>query len=116
MRIALLILIGLVTGLINGLLGIGGGSFLIPMLIFILGIEQHIAHGTSLTIILPTAFTSAVVYYLNSNLDLKLAFNVAIGAMIGAYIGAKLMNKLPSDTLRKVFSVFIIIAGLRMVI
>lgn len=107
--------IGLVTGLVNGLLGIGGGTILIPAMIFLLGEKQHKAHGTSLAIILPTAVVSAIVYYFHDNLDLSLTLKVVTGAVIGGYIGAKLMNKIPAKSLKKLFGIFMVVAGLRMV-
>jgi len=107
--------IGLVTGLVNGLLGIGGGTILIPAMIFLLGEKQHKAHGTSLAIILPTAVVSTLVYYFHDNLDLGLTLKVVTGAVIGGYIGAKLMTKIPAKSLKKLFGIFMVVAGLRMV-
>jgi uncharacterized membrane protein YfcA len=107
--------IGLVTGIVNGLLGIGGGTILIPAMIFLLGEKQHKAHGTSLAIILPTAVISAAVYYFHDNLDIGLTLKVVSGAVIGGYIGAKLMNKIPAKSLKKIFGIFMVLAGLRMV-
>ncbi|MFZ5641660.1 MAG: sulfite exporter TauE/SafE family protein [Bacillota bacterium] len=111
-----LLAIGLVTGLVNGLLGIGGGTILIPCMVFFLGISQHQAHGTSLAIILPTALVSSIIYSLNSDLDLKLSLQVALGGMTGGYLGARLMNHIPAMTLKKFFAVFMFLAGLRMVL
>lgn len=108
--------IGIVTGLVNGLLGIGGGTILIPAMIFLLGVKQHKAHGTSLLIILPTAIMSTIIYSFKGNLDLSLSFKVALGAVIGGYIGARLMNRIPAKTLKKMFGIFMVIAGLRMVL
>ena len=70
-------LIGLLTGLINGLLGIGGGTILIPAMVFLLGEEQHVAHGTSLAVILPTALMSTLIYQYNSHIDWVLAAKIA---------------------------------------
>jgi len=111
-----LLVIGLITGLVNGLLGIGGGTILIPCMVFLLGISQHQAHGTSLAIILPTALVSALVYGLNSDLDIKLSLQVALGGMTGGYLGARLMNHIPALALKKFFAVFMFLAGLRMVL
>ncbi|MFZ7104345.1 MAG: sulfite exporter TauE/SafE family protein [Peptococcaceae bacterium] len=107
--------IGVITGIVNGLLGIGGGTILIPAMIFLLGEKQHKAHGTSLAIILPTALISAIIYKYNNYLDLSLSLKVALGAVVGGYIGAKLMNKIPAQSLKKLFGIFMVIAGLRMV-
>jgi len=107
--------IGLISGVVNGLLGIGGGTILIPAMIFLLGEKQHKAHGTSLAIILPTAFVSASIYYFHNYLDLNLTLKVVSGAVIGGYIGAKLMSRIPAKSLKKLFGVFMVVAGLRMV-
>lgn len=114
-RLALIFVIGLLSGLVNGLLGIGGGTILIPAMVFILAERQHQAHGTSLAIILPTAVISSFVYQARGNLDLMLAAQVAVGGMVGGYIGAKLMNHIPPVTLQKLFGVFMGLAGLRMI-
>ncbi|MDW7675774.1 MAG: TSUP family transporter, partial [Bacillota bacterium] len=78
-RLAMIFVIGLLSGLVNGLLGIGGGTILIPAMVFLLYERQHQAHGTSLAIILPTAIVSTFIYGSHGNLDLMLALQVAIG-------------------------------------
>ena len=109
-----LLAIGVVTGLINGLLGIGGGTILIPSMVMVLGINQHQSHGTSLAVILPTTVASCIVYGLNNDLNYMVALKVASGGILGGYLGAKLMNKIPADRLRQFFGVFMFLAGLRM--
>ena len=114
-NIAILGLIGIITGLINGLLGIGGGTILIPAMVFLLGEKQHIAHGTSLSIILPTAIVSTFVYQANSHIDWTLALKIAISGMLGGYLGARLMQYIPARHLRKLFGLFMAAAGIRMI-
>lgn len=109
-------IIGIITGFINGFIGIGGGTILIPAMVFLLGEEQHVAHGTSLAIILPTAIISTFIYQANNHLDWGLAFKVAITAMLGGYIGARLMEKIPAMRLRQIFGIFMLIAGTRMLL
>lgn len=109
-------LIGLLTGTVNGLLGIGGGTILIPAMVFLLGQEQHIAHGTSLAIILPTAIVSTYVYQSHSHMDWPLVFKIATSGMIGGYLGARLMEHIPAAQLKKLFGIFMVLAGIRMVI
>lgn len=106
--------IGLVAGVVNGLLGIGGGTILIPGMVYLLGVKQHHAHATSLLIILPTCAVSALVYRLGGALDFKPAFSLAIYTSIGAVIGAILMNHIRPALLRKGFGLFMIAAGVRM--
>jgi uncharacterized membrane protein YfcA len=114
-RLALIFAIGILSGLVNGLLGIGGGTILIPAMVFLLCERQHQAHGTSLAIILPTAVVSSFVYQAHGKLDLALAAQVAVGGIVGGYLGAKLMNRIPPVTLQKIFGVFMGLAGLRMI-
>ncbi|MDT3699966.1 MAG: sulfite exporter TauE/SafE family protein [Thermincola sp.] len=113
-KLSLIIGIGIVTGLVNGLLGIGGGTILIPAMVIALGISQHQAHGTSLAVILPTTVASCIVYGLNNNLNYTIALQVVTGGILGGYLGARLMNKIPADRLRQFFGVFMFLAGLRM--
>lgn len=108
--------IGIITGLINGLIGIGGGTILIPAMVFLLGEKQHVAHGTSLAIILPTAIVSTYIYQSNNNLDWILALQIAASGMIGGYLGAKLMQRIPPMRLKQIFGIFMIIAGTRMLL
>lgn len=114
-NIVVLGLIGIITGLINGLLGIGGGTILIPAMVFLLGQKQHIAHGTSLSIILPTAIVSTFIYQANSHIDWALALKIAISGMLGGYLGARLMQYIPTRHLRKLFGIFMAAAGIRMI-
>lgn len=109
-------IVGIMTGVVNGLIGIGGGTILIPCMVFLLEEEQHVAHGTSLAIILPTAVVSVFIYQLNSHLDWELAIKIASSSMIGGYIGARLMEKISALRLRQIFGVFMIIAGTRMLL
>lgn len=108
-------IIGVLTGLINGLIGIGGGTILIPAMVFLLKEEQHIAHGTSLAIILPTAVVSTCIYQANNHMDWQLAIKIATSGMVGGYLGAKLMERIPASRLKQLFGIFMILAGVRMV-
>lgn len=107
---------GLLAGLVNGLLGVGGGTVLVPALTLWHGIDDHDAHGTTLATILPTAVASTLIYARKGFLDPGLALRIAIGGAVGGFIGARLLRLLPEPTLRKVFSWFLIAAGLQLLI
>ena len=107
---------GLVTGVINGLLGVGGGTFLIPALTHIGKIKQHLAHGTTISVILPLAITSATIYGVYDRIDFALAIKVIISGSLGSFLGAKLMNYLQPKLLKRFFAVFIISTGLWLVL
>lgn len=108
------ILIGLITGSANGLFGSGGGTIVVPAMTLLLGVEEHKAHATAISIILPLTVVSAFFYITNNLVDWNLTYSVVLGGMAGGFLGAKLLNKCPTGLLRKIFGVFMIIASIRM--
>jgi uncharacterized membrane protein YfcA len=110
--VALLLMIGLVSGVASGLFGIGGGVLIVPALIYMLGFPQHTAIGTSLAILLPPVGLAAVFeYYRHGNVDLKAAFIVAVALLVGAWLGAIIANHLKGPQLRLAFGVFVVGVG-----
>ncbi len=99
---------GAIAGLTAGFLGIGGGILLVPMMVGLLGLTQHKAHGTSLAIIIPIAIISATVYALRGHIDWALVATIGSGSIIGVIIGAKLMMRVPAHRLRQLFGVYAI--------
>ena len=110
-----LIGIGLITGIINGLFGSGGGTLVVPALVFLLGISDYKAHATAITIILPLSIISTFIYFKNDVIKFNIAFMVTLGGILGSFIGAKTLKKVPTQILRKVFGSIIIITALRMI-
>lgn len=110
------IIIGFITGFINGLFGSGGGMLVVPALVFFLGLQDYKAHATAISIILPITLISTIVYLKNSIIKLDIALIVGIGAVIGSFIGAKFLKKIPVPILRKVFGGLIIYTAVRMII
>jgi hypothetical protein len=115
MRALKIAAIGFITGLFNGLFGSGGGMIVVPAMSMILGIEEHDAHATALSIILPLTIVSIFIYSKSGIVDWQLTWKVALGGVSGGYIGARLLHVVPADTLRKIFAVFMIIAAVRMI-
>lgn len=109
-------LIGLVAGIVNGLLGIGGGTILIPSMVYQLGVRQHQAHATSLLIVLPTSLVSMLVYHGQGHIQIVSLLGLALATSIGAVMGAILMNYCSPKLLRTGFAAFMLIAGLRMLL
>jgi uncharacterized membrane protein YfcA len=106
------LLIGLVGGFLSGFAGIGGGVVLIPLMVGLLGVSQHQAHGTSLAIIISTAIVAVIPYFTTPAegqrplLDLAVAY--ALTAVIGAPIGAKLITYIDPKALRKLFGLLLL--------
>ena len=89
----LLLLIGLAIGIVSGMVGIGGGMLVIPLLMFFFGFSQAKANGTSLAMLLPPIGIFAVVeYWKAGNVDWRFALLLAFGFAVGAYIGAAIVN------------------------
>lgn len=107
--------VGLGIGLLSGLLGIGGGSFLVPILTGYFLMAQHKAHATSLAIVVPTGIVGAAIYGLHGSMDILLSAKLAVGGVIGAMIGARLMKRIPAAQLKRLFGVMLILVGIRMV-
>lgn len=107
---------GFAVGILSGLLGVGGGVFLVPIMVTLFAIPQHTAHGTSLAVVIPTAFISSIIYGAHGNIDLGIALNLVVGSVLGASIGARLMKKIPANRLKQLFGLLLLLVGLRMVL
>ena len=105
------IIIGLVSGIISGT-GMGGGTLLIFLLTYIVGIEQHIAQATNLIFFIPTSIVAIIVNMKNKNIDLKIAILISIFGILGAIIGANLSVHTNVNLLKKCFGVFLAIISI----
>ena len=113
--IIILVAIGIMTGAFSGFLGIGGGLILIPALVYFMGFGQHEAIGTSLAVMLPPiGLFAAYNYYKAGQVNIQYALILAIAFMVGSYFTSKLAVSIPANTLRKVFSVFLILIAIKM--
>lgn len=111
-----LLLIGLLAGIFSGFIGIGGGLIIVPALVFFMSMSQHQAQGTSLAMMLPPIGILAVYnYYKMGYVDLKISFILAIAFILGGFLGSKIAIAMPADTVKKVFGVFIILVGIKMI-
>lgn len=108
--------LGVVAGTMGGLLGIGGGVLIVPGLVFIVGLSQHKAHGTSLVSALLLAIAGLVRYSIDGNIDWPLAAGIAAGGIGGAVFGARAANAVKGRTLRYIFAGFLILVSIRMVL
>lgn len=105
--------IGLMSGFISGLIGVGGGIIIIPALTVFCGFTQKMAQGTSMLLLLPPIGVLAVREYVkNKNVDLSAAVFIAIGLLLASYLGAKTAVYLPEKILVKVFSVMLMVMSL----
>ncbi|KGG81149.1 permease [Caloranaerobacter azorensis H53214] len=107
----ILFIIGFFSGIISGL-GIGGGTILIPGLIFFTTLSQHKAQGINLLVFIPTAITALFIHFYNKNILLKIAFPIIITGLIGALIGSMIAVNINSEMLKKFFAIFLFFMGI----
>jgi len=111
----LYIILGVIAGFLSGMLGIGGGMVLIPALIFIFGLTQLQAQGTTLALMVPPiGLLAAMRYYQSGNVKLGMAGFICLGFFAGGLLGANLVQNLPEPLIRRIFALFLLVVSLRM--
>lgn len=111
----LLLAIGVGIGVISGLVGLGGGIFLIPILVYGYGMDQHRAQGTAVaTLLLPIGALAFWKYYSAGNVDIGIAALMAVGFFLGGYFGGAWAQHLPTLLLRRIFAVCLAAIAIKM--
>ena len=107
--------VGIGIGTISGLIGLGGAVFLIPILVYGYGMDQHRAQGTSVaTLLLPIGALAFWKYYAAGNVDVKLAAIIAAGFFVGGYFGGAWAQYVSSLLLRRIFAVCLVGIAVKM--
>jgi len=112
-----LIIIGLLAGILSGVFGVGGGVIMVPLLVFLLGLNQHQAQGTSLAVLsVPVTFIAAYTYYRSDDdvVNWKYALIIAGCFVIGGYFGSKLAVSVNEQMLKKLFAVILLVMAVKM--
>ena len=109
------LILGIGVGILSGLIGVGGGIVLIPALIYIFGMDQHLAQGTSLAMLLPpTGILAFIEYYKAGKVNWQLGLIIAGGVVLGGYFGGAWAQGISGPTLRKVFAVALAATAVKM--
>ena len=112
----ILIIIGLLAGILSGLVGVGGGILMIPLLIIFLGLTQHEAQGTALFAMLPPiGILAAINYYKEGFVKWEYAIVIAFTFVIGGYLGSKLSLSLPPQMVRRIFGVIMLLGAIKLI-
>ena len=115
--ILILIVIGIITGVKAGMLGIGGAIIMIPALVFVLGISQQTAQGTSLAVMLPpVGIIAAYNYYKAGHVNIRFAVILAVFFLVGSYFGSRLALNIPQAALKKIFGVLLLLVAAKMLL
>jgi len=109
----IVLLLGLGVGVLVGLLGIGGGAVLVPAMVYLLGMDQHLSQGTSLFILIPPIGLGALrEYWKQGQVDLRAGILCALGILLGALGGSCLALPLPSRRLQGLFGCFLMVSAI----
>ena len=108
------LVVGAVAGVLSGLLGIGGGAVMVPAMTLLMGLSQHVAQGTSLLVIIPTAISGSITHFRMGNIRLQTAGWLSVGGVVGAAAGAVLALARPDQLLRLRVGAYLTLSGVRM--
>jgi len=112
-----LMIIGLMAGMLSGLVGVGGGIIMVPLLVLLLGFSQHQAQGTSLAVlVIPVTAVAVFNYYKEGYINWKYALVIAVFFVVGSFFGSKLAVDLDQKMLKKIFSIVLIIMAGKMLL
>ena len=111
-----LVTIGLAGGVLSGLLGVGGGIVMVPLLVLWAGYAQRDAHAMSLGAIVPISVAGVLTYGVAGQVRLPEAIALAVGAVAGARVGAGLLSRLGDRPLKLAFGSFLIAVALLMAV
>jgi uncharacterized membrane protein YfcA len=113
--IVVTIVAGVMVGVMSGFLGVGGGLLMVPFMVLVLGVTQHIAEGTSLLVIVPTAIAGVIVHNKKGLVDFRSALWLGGGGIAGAVVGARIALGTAGDSLRTLFGALVIVVGVRFI-
>lgn len=103
------------TGAVSGLVGIGGGVLLVPVLLHVFKTPMHLAAGTSLSVIIPTAILGAWTYFSRGQVDWRLAGWLAAGSIIGVAAGSLAAQQMSDVHLKRFFAVILLLVSIYIV-
>ena len=112
-KVVALLASGAAAGFIGGMMGVGGGSIMVPAMVLVVGDTQYVAQGSSLLAMVPTGMVGSYTHWRLGNVVTRVLPLMIPGILIGAYGGATLAHFLPEGTLRLIFAVVLIWMGIR---
>ncbi|MCS7187142.1 MAG: sulfite exporter TauE/SafE family protein [Armatimonadetes bacterium] len=112
-KVFVLLIAGAFTGFLSGMMGVGGGLIMVPVMVLVVGLNQHTAQGTSLLVMVPTGAVGAWTHWKLGHVDWKIAPGLIFGVLIGTSLGARFAHLLPENHLRLIFVAFMVVMSVR---
>ncbi len=112
-RSIILLTTGAITGFLSGMMGVGGGTIMIPVMVILAGFSQHVAQGTSLLVMVPAGGIGAITHCKMGNVASEILYGLIPGIILGTFLGGNIANIIPNDILRLIFALMITFLGLR---
>ncbi|MCU0615070.1 MAG: sulfite exporter TauE/SafE family protein, partial [Desulfobacterales bacterium] len=112
-KIIIFLITGGITGFLSGMMGVGGGTIMVPVMVILTGFTQHIAQGTSLLVMVPTGCIGTFTHWKIGNVASEILIGLISGIILGTYLGGNFANILPDNTLRLIFAFILIVVSLR---
>ncbi len=114
--IFILFSIGISAGVLSGFVGVGGGILIVPGLVFLAGLSQHEAQGTSLFILsMPVVLLGVINYWKAGDVNWKYGLVIALTFFVGAYFGSKLSLKLEPGLVKFIFGLLMAVVSLKLI-
>ena len=115
--VLILFLIGISAGVLSGFVGVGGGILIVPGLVFLAGLSQHEAQGTSLFILsMPVVLLGVINYWKSGDVNWKYGLVIALTFFIGAYFGSKLSLKLEPGLVKFIFGLLMAVVSVKLIL
>jgi hypothetical protein len=112
-KIIILAIAGAATGFLSGMMGVGGGTIMVPVMVLLAGFGQHMAQGTSLLVMIPAGIVGAFTHWRLGNVNNKILYGLIVGILAGTYLGGYLAHLIAEDILRLIFVTIMILLSFR---
>ena len=110
-----IVVLGFGAGILTGIMGVGGGVVMVPMMVLLLGVSQHLAQGISMLVIIPTVMV-AILKLRNSNLfEYRTALLLAAGSIVGSLLSSNVVQLIDGVILKRIFGVLVVYSSIRMI-
>jgi len=110
-----LILLGALTGFLSGMLGIGGGVVMIPIMLYVFGMETHVVTATSLAVMIPTSISGTIKNFKNGHTDWHAALIIAAGSLGGVLLGASAAERVDQVNLQRIMGLLFVFVSMQMI-